>query len=119
MIIISDVPPRTDPFREQLFWEVSVRYYSASTRCHKRGDPKGSDLHTLQAYPVREQPKQHLIKTLGGDLSLPAVIKSMVQNKIAWHETVTFFEHVMSEKEAAKEIRERGSRSIDRIGPGA
>lgn len=91
-----------------------------STRCHECGDPEDSALHTLQACPMWEQPRQYLIKTLGADLSLPAVVKAMVQNEQTWHETVAFCEHVMSQKEAAEKIREKealsGSIRCRRVG---
>lgn len=62
--------------------------------------------HTLAECSAWDEPRRALVAEIGGDLSLPAVVRSMVGSAESWDAVVSFCESVMSQKEAAERERE-------------
>ncbi|XP_026327823.1 uncharacterized protein LOC113236047 [Hyposmocoma kahamanoa] len=77
-----------------------------TTECHHCGCCEDTAQHTLQVCPAWANERRELVAAVGHDLSLPAMIKSMLESDRSWREVVSFCEHVMSQKEAAERERE-------------
>lgn len=77
-----------------------------SPTCHHCGAVEDTAEHTLEECPEWEEPRALLSAAVGNDLSLPAVVRSMVDDGRSWDAVVAFCEHVMSQKEVAERARE-------------
>ena len=76
-------------------------------RCHHCVDCREDTArHTLSECTAWEEPRRVLISEVGSDLSLPAVVASMVGGGGSWDAVVSFCETVISRKEAAERERE-------------
>nr|XP_049691667.1 uncharacterized protein LOC126053518 [Helicoverpa armigera]XP_049704749.1 uncharacterized protein LOC126056273 [Helicoverpa armigera]XP_049706070.1 uncharacterized protein LOC126056578 [Helicoverpa armigera] len=62
--------------------------------------------HTFVQCVAWEEQRRVLTNEVGGDLSLPAVVRKMVGSAESWDAVVSFCEDVMSQKEAAERERE-------------
>ncbi|XP_022820633.1 uncharacterized protein LOC111352389 [Spodoptera litura] len=62
--------------------------------------------HTLAECVAWEEQRRVLTNEVGGDLSLPAVVRKMVDSTELWDAVVSFCEDVMSQKETAERERE-------------
>ncbi|XP_022816825.1 uncharacterized protein LOC111349807 [Spodoptera litura] len=62
--------------------------------------------HTLAECVAWEEQRRVLTNEVGGDLSLPAVVRKMVDSAESWDAVVSFCEDVMSQKETAERERE-------------
>ncbi|XP_060810131.1 uncharacterized protein LOC132904229 [Amyelois transitella] len=62
--------------------------------------------HTLEVCPAWDQDRAELRAVVGDDLSLPAVVRQMVDSERSWTAVQTFAESVMLRKEAAERVRE-------------
>jgi hypothetical protein len=62
--------------------------------------------HTLEVCPAFSEERARLSVHVGPDVSLPAVIKSMVDSERSWQAAVSFCEEVMRQKETAERARE-------------
>ncbi|KAJ0169137.1 hypothetical protein K1T71_014945 [Dendrolimus kikuchii] len=78
--------------------------------CHHcdTGD-EDTALHTLQECPAWTEQRRQLVAFTGLDLSLPAVVRTMVGSRTGWDAVSSFCEHVMFAKEEAERERERTS----------
>ncbi|KAJ0176827.1 hypothetical protein K1T71_008006 [Dendrolimus kikuchii] len=78
--------------------------------CHHcdTGD-EDTALHTLQECPAWTEQRRDLVAFTGLDLSLPAVVRTMVGSRTGWDAVSSFCEHVMFAKEEAERERERTS----------
>ncbi|KAJ0169237.1 hypothetical protein K1T71_015267 [Dendrolimus kikuchii] len=66
-------------------------------------------LHTLQECPAWTEQRRDLVALTGFDLSLPAVVRTMVGSPTGWDAVSSFCERVMLAKEEAERERERTS----------
>lgn len=62
--------------------------------------------HTLSECVAWEEQRRVLTNEVGGDLTLPAVVRRMAGSAESWDAVVSFCEDVMSQKEAAERERE-------------
>lgn len=74
--------------------------------CHECGAPIDNADHTLGECPTWSAQRHDLVATIGGDLSLPAVIRKMLSSDDWWSATASFCEAVIAQKEAAERARE-------------
>lgn len=77
--------------------------------CHSCGCAEDTAQHTLAECVAWEEPRAELVAVVGADLSLPAVVRSMVGSERSWKAMTSFCEEVMSQKEAAEREREEDS----------
>ncbi|CAH2099026.1 unnamed protein product [Euphydryas editha] len=77
-----------------------------TTECHDCGAAVDSAQHTLEVCPRCTVLCQGLTSVLGGDLSLPSIITTMLGDDESWKAMVSFCETVMSQKEADERVRE-------------
>lgn len=75
-------------------------------RCHHCTDPVDTAQHTLAVCPAWTAERSALAAAVGGDVSLPAVVKAGVCSETAWDALLTFCEVVMGRKEEAERERE-------------
>lgn len=52
-----------------------------TTRCHHRGAAEDSVRHTLEHYPTRAGERESLTAIISEDLSLPVVVRAMVESE--------------------------------------
>ncbi|KAJ0172659.1 hypothetical protein K1T71_010053 [Dendrolimus kikuchii] len=78
--------------------------------CHHcdTGD-EDTALHTLQECSAWTEQRRDLVAVTGFDLSLPAVVRTMVGSSTGWDAVSSFCERVMLAKEEAERERERTS----------
>ncbi|XP_048004333.1 uncharacterized protein LOC125240482 [Leguminivora glycinivorella] len=62
--------------------------------------------HTREECPAWAEPRAAMSAAIGGDLSLPALIRCMVGSEEAWAAVTSFCVTVMTQKEAAERMRE-------------
>lgn len=77
-----------------------------TTECHHCGCDEDTAQHTLEACPAWADERCALVAVVGGDLSLAALIKSMLEEERSWEAVMSFCELVMSRKESAERERE-------------
>ncbi|XP_037295795.1 uncharacterized protein LOC119189634 [Manduca sexta] len=76
--------------------------------CHHCGNCREDTVqHTLAECPAWDEERSALCLVVGGDLSLPTLVATMVDSRRSWKAMVSFCERVMSQKESAKRDRER------------
>jgi hypothetical protein len=81
-----------------------------SARCHHCDScPEERAQHTLEECPAWDGERRTLCATVGHDLSLPTIIRSIVGSDRAWRAVLAFCETVMEVKEAAERQREATS----------
>lgn len=83
-----------------------------TSQCHHCGDCRvDTALHTLAECPAWAEQRRDLVAAVGaaGNLSLPAVVSTMVGSESGWNAVATFCEAVMLAKEAAEREREAAS----------
>lgn len=73
---------------------------------HHCGANQDSAQHTLEDCPAWDAQRRVLVQAIGGDLSLSAVVKAMVDSERSWSAMVSFCENVILRKEAAERDRE-------------
>ncbi|KAG5311376.1 PO14 protein, partial [Pseudoatta argentina] len=78
-----------------------------NARCHHCDGDRDTAQHTLEACPAWAGERGILVREIGGDLSLPAVVRAIVGGERAWKAFSSFCERVMSQKEEAERRRER------------
>lgn len=78
-----------------------------SAQCHHCGGARDTAQHTLQECPNWETERCTLTGLIGQDLSLPAVVASMLEGDDKWKAVITFCEAVMAQKESSERERER------------
>ncbi|KAJ0184134.1 hypothetical protein K1T71_000557 [Dendrolimus kikuchii] len=76
---------------------------------HCDTDDEDTALHTLQECPAWTEQRRDLVAVTGSDLSLPAVVRTMVGSTTGWNAVSSFCERVMLAKEEAERERERTS----------
>lgn len=77
-----------------------------TTECHECGCVEDTAQHTLEDCAAWVGPRARLTREVGSDLSLPAVVSSMVDSDRSWKAVISFCEEVMSQKEMAERMRE-------------
>lgn len=75
-------------------------------QCHDCGDAEDTAQHTLAVWPAWAERRAALVAVVGGDLSLPVVVKAMLGEERRWEAVASFCEDVMTQKEAAERGRE-------------
>jgi hypothetical protein len=85
-------------------WEIAGRENTPA--CHHCGGVEDTAQHTLEVCPAFSEERARLSVHVGPDVSLPAVIKSMVDSERSWQAAVSFCEEVMRQKETAERARE-------------
>ncbi|XP_025157235.1 uncharacterized protein LOC112589187 [Harpegnathos saltator] len=83
-----------------------------TTQCHHCDHDHDSAQHTLQDCPAWSA-ERVVIREFGCDLSLPTVVGAIVGSEKKWGVLASFCEAVLSQKEAAKEIRRTRQRDGD------
>jgi len=86
-----------------------------TTECHHCGAEVDSAQHTLEECPEWAEQRRVLVAVVGEDLSLPAVIESMLGSEGSWRGLLAFCEEVISKKEEAERLR-RGETARDQGG---
>ncbi|XP_048004285.1 uncharacterized protein LOC125240436 [Leguminivora glycinivorella] len=101
--------------REVLFERLEIpgasREPERSGRCSARSKRMGGTAvdtaqHTREECPAWDEPRAALFTVIGGDLSLPALIRHMLSSEEEWEAVTTFSVIVMTQKEAAEKVRE-------------
>ncbi|XP_052755823.1 uncharacterized protein LOC128201810 [Galleria mellonella] len=77
-----------------------------TTECHECGCDRDTAQHVLEECPAFSAERRVLVAEVGGDLSLPNIVRRMVSSERSWNVILTFCEAVMSQKEAAERERE-------------
>lgn len=90
-------------------WKVAGREPTAE--CHQCGCAEDTAQHVLAECPQWVESRATLVASVGADLSLPAVVSSMVDSERSWKAVLSFCEDVMSQKEAAERMRENDALS--------
>ncbi|XP_026823907.1 uncharacterized protein LOC113561598 [Ooceraea biroi] len=75
-------------------------------RCHHCGADRDTAQHTLEECPSWAGERRVLVNRIGGDLSLPSVVRAIVGSERSWCAFASFCEEVISRKEAAERVRE-------------
>lgn len=85
-----------------------------TTECHNCRCDIDTAQHTLEECPAWDDERRTLVAVVGDDLSLPALIKSMLEEETSWDAVSSFCELVMVQKEAAEREREISSNLLIR-----
>ncbi|XP_041969583.1 uncharacterized protein LOC121726335, partial [Aricia agestis] len=80
--------------------------------CHDCGAAEDTAQHTLEVCDRWAVQRHDLVAVLGGDLSLPSMVRCMLESDEAWQAAVSFCETVLSQKEAAERNREDDPSSV-------
>lgn len=88
----------------EYLWRVAKR--EPRPECHHCVGAIDTARHTLEDCPAWAEPRRQLSVIVGGNVSLPAVVASMVDSEASWKTVMTFCEEVISQKEAAERARE-------------
>ncbi|XP_011883769.1 PREDICTED: uncharacterized protein LOC105570923, partial [Vollenhovia emeryi] len=83
------------------------------SRCHHCSAADDTAQHTLGECPAWADKREALVRVIGQDLSLPAVITAILEEERSWHAFASFCEKVISQKEAA-EREKRGQIPLPR-----
>jgi hypothetical protein len=79
----------------------------ATSQCHHCGADEDTAQHTLESCPAWLEERRVLVDVIGRDLSLAAVVRSMIRGgEGSWQAVASFCETVISRKEAAERGRE-------------
>ncbi|XP_026731847.1 uncharacterized protein LOC113496728 [Trichoplusia ni] len=78
----------------------------ATPCCHHCNDSEDNAQHTLEVCPAWAIQRQTVVAVVGGDLSLPSVVASMVGSEESWRAVAEFSDEVMALKESAERERE-------------
>ncbi|XP_052752348.1 uncharacterized protein LOC128200985 [Galleria mellonella] len=85
-------------------WKVSRR--EPTPVCHQCGAEEDTAQHTLEDCPRWTIARQALTAVIGADLTLPSVVRRMVNDEQSWEAMVSFSEQIMQLKEAEERDRE-------------
>ncbi|XP_041978554.1 uncharacterized protein LOC121732662 [Aricia agestis] len=77
--------------------------------CHDCGAAEDTAQHTIEVCDRWAVQRHDLVAVLGGDLSLPSMVRCMLESDEAWQAAVSFCEYVISQKETAERNREDDS----------
>ncbi|XP_063370251.1 uncharacterized protein LOC134658494 [Cydia amplana] len=84
-----------------------------TTACHHcDGRAVDTAQHTREICPAWAEPRAALSAAVGGDLSLPALIRRMISSEEAWAAVASFSVTVLTQKEAAERSREDDANSL-------
>lgn len=78
----------------------------ATPACHECGAPVDSARHTLEECAAWEPQRRALVAVIGGDLSLPSVVRCMLGSERCWSAVASYCEEVVALKESAERERE-------------
>ncbi|XP_067210003.1 uncharacterized protein [Linepithema humile] len=76
-----------------------------TTRCYHCAANRDSAQHTLEECPAWTVERRALVEMVGGDLSLPSLIRGMLEREESWVAVSSFCETVMSRKEKVERER--------------
>nr|XP_012218474.1 PREDICTED: uncharacterized protein LOC105669866 [Linepithema humile] len=82
-----------------------------TTQCHHCAADRDSAQHTLEECPAWAKERRALVTVVGRDLSLPALVKIMLEEEEKWRAVLSFCEQVMLQKEEA-EREKRGKNPL-------
>ncbi|XP_026825412.1 uncharacterized protein LOC105287771 [Ooceraea biroi] len=88
-------------------------------RCHHCSADQDTAQHTLEAYPAWAERRRVLVNEIGGDLSLPTIVREIVGSERSWKAFSSFCEEVISQKEEAERMRQAADPVLRRGGRGA
>ncbi|XP_026830962.1 uncharacterized protein LOC113563492, partial [Ooceraea biroi] len=88
-------------------------------RCHHCGADQDTAQHTLEECPAWAERRRVLVNEIGGDLSLPAIVREIVGSERSWKAFSSFCEEVISRKEEAERTRQAADPAPRRGGRGA
>lgn len=77
-----------------------------TTACHHCANNEDTAQHTLEECPAWEEPRRELVEIAGNDLSLPYLVRAMVESERSWSAVINFCENVLLQKETAERERE-------------
>lgn len=77
-----------------------------SPKCHHCGAEMDDVEHTLVACPAWSTERAGLVDTIGSDLSLPSIVRRMVERRDCWAAMTTFASTVLRKKEEDERQRE-------------
>lgn len=83
-----------------------------SAACHHCGGSADTTQHTREECPAWAEPRAALSAVVGTDLSLSALVKTMVESEEAWKAAAAFSDAIMALKEAAEREREDDVNSL-------
>ncbi|XP_063634815.1 uncharacterized protein LOC134805886 [Cydia splendana] len=84
-----------------------------TTVCHHcDGRAVDTAQHTREICPAWAEPRAALAAAVGGDLSLPALIRRMISSEEAWLAVASFSVTVLTQKETAERSREDDANSL-------
>ncbi|XP_041986915.1 uncharacterized protein LOC121738747 [Aricia agestis] len=83
-----------------------IRQREPTPQCHHCDHDDDTAHHTLLECPAWVEQRAVLVATTGLDLTLPAIVTTMVRSRQGWDAVATFCEDVISQKEAAERVRE-------------
>jgi len=75
-------------------------------RCHHCDAMEDTARHTLEECPAWCEDRRVLQGVIGQDVSLPALVRAMLEGDEQWQAAVSFCEKVLRKKEAAEKERE-------------
>ncbi|RVE47213.1 hypothetical protein evm_008181 [Chilo suppressalis] len=76
------------------------------TRCHQCGASDDTAQHALEACGAFDAERRQLVAVVGRDLSLPTLVRAMVDSATSWEAVASFCEQIMLQREAAERARE-------------
>nr|XP_032525580.1 uncharacterized protein LOC116776487 [Danaus plexippus plexippus] len=97
---------------EMRFLEPRVNPLISAVRPVLKEDEEDTAQHTRQVCPAWNEFRAGLLQIVGSDLSLPALIASMVGNEENWQAVLVFAEKIMLAKEAVEREREQNRNSL-------
>lgn len=77
-----------------------------TSNCHHCEEGEDTAQHTLEVCSAWNNERAELTATVGEDLTLPAIVRSILQTEEAWKGFIKFSEIVMTKKEIAERERE-------------
>ncbi|XP_041977486.1 uncharacterized protein LOC121731877 [Aricia agestis] len=77
-----------------------------NTACHHCSDDRDTAQHTLLVCPAWIRQREALQATIRPDITLPAIVRAMLDSEHYWRAVEAFAEVVMSSKEEAERRRE-------------
>ncbi|XP_067209963.1 uncharacterized protein [Linepithema humile] len=76
-----------------------------TTECHHYAAGRDSAQHTLTECEAWEEERRVLTAVVGEDLSLPALVRAILEGEDKWRAASKFCDRVMSQKEEAERVR--------------
>ncbi|XP_041989257.1 uncharacterized protein LOC121740591 [Aricia agestis] len=101
---LTQVLPGHGCFGQYIMCDMARR--EQNTACHHCSDDRDTAQNTLLVCPAWSRQRAALQATIGTDITLPAIVRAMLDSQQSWRAVETFAEVVMSSKEEAERRRE-------------